>query len=191
MKKLIGIVALLALFASPALAQTNPWGTQAVPIQVTVQEMVEMWTGLANVNLTIGNAGGNGGETNAVSGTVTHLSNVAVNVSVQLTAGDIPNNTQFHILIKPTAGWSMLSTATAEKVISWRRDGADYVNGATEVPPSNVNVYPKDLTVVAFSASASSSMVNVPIQYFAQAPNGLPQTPGMTPFTVTWTISEQ
>ena len=198
MKKLLGIMAVVALMAVPALAAApvNPWqGAQTdVPINVTVQQMVELMTDVTPVLLTIGNAGGNGGSANAVSRNVTHLSNCPVQISVGL-VGDIPMNTQFHIIINPTGtpipAWSTLSLATVSKVISWRREAGGY-SGATEVPATNVTgVTPGTPgSTPAFTGVASGSMVNVPVQYFAQAPNIMPQDVGaQTTFTVIWTIA--
>jgi hypothetical protein len=196
-----GLLAAAAMgFAAPAMAQTNPWhpGQTTVPITVTVQEMVELFTDVTAVPLEIVDAGENQGAANAVSRVVNHLHNVDVDVSVEID-DDIPDNSQFHVIIEPTnAAWTTSNGVTgpaAEKVVSWRREGGVYsaASGGFDNQESATGVGDQ---VIAFSrlANAPSTLGDpdavVDIQYFADARNVMPAT-GAETFNVIWTIAEQ
>ena len=188
----VSVLALAVVgFAAPAMAQTNPWapGQTTVPITITVGPMVELFMGdpPAAVPLTIVDAGENQGSVSAVSGTMTHIHNVNVDVSAAID-GDIPNWTQFHILINPAAAWALPPASGAEKTLSWRRDGAGYI-GADGAFPNQVSGTATNAPLQAFyrTANAPTGAVET-VQYFADARNGMPNV-GVTGFNVVWTIA--
>jgi hypothetical protein len=181
----------VAALATPAMAApVNPWhpAQTTVPIIITVEQMVELYTNTANVPLSIADAGENGGSTRAVERTLYHLHNVPVNVFAQID-GNIPNWTQFHILINANTVWVDGPSSDAEKTISWRRDAGGYIpaDGAfdNQVSATGINT-----PVLAFSAAANNPTASdESVQYFADARNGMPAY-GVNPtFNVVWTIA--
>ncbi|MEX0655613.1 MAG: hypothetical protein WD534_14065 [Phycisphaeraceae bacterium] len=192
---LMGIAA-MGMMAAPAMAQSNPWSPDqtTVPVTVTVEEMIEMNTGTAAVGLSIVDAGENQGSANAVDRTVNYISNVDIDVFVEID-DDIPDNTQFHVLVNPASSWTVPGDANAEKVISWRREqGSGYIsatgNFANQVSSAGVGD-----TVLAFSDVASApGQLNdnqMPIQYFADSRNYMPEAGVQPSFNVVWTIAAQ
>jgi hypothetical protein len=196
MLKTISVAALTVAtlgFAGSAMAvPVNPWepGQTVVPITITIAEMVELYTDTTNVPLTIADGGENGGSTRAVSRTLTHLHNVDVNVSAAID-GDIPNWTQFHILVNPAATWALPTASGASKTLSWRRDGGGYT-GADGGFPNQVSGAGINAPLLAFSAAANNPSGDVEdIQYFADARNGMPAAATAPTFDVLWTIAKQ
>lgn len=190
-KFVLSLAAVAAISATSAMAQTNPWAPAqtTVPITVTVQPMIELFTGTGAVGLSIVDAGENQGSATAVQRTLTHLHNVPATVSAEID-GNIPDNTQFHILIDPVAVWANPTASGASKTISWRREGGAYT-GATGAFPNQVSSAGVGSPVVAFSApsnAAGAGTSTKPIQYFADARNVMPAT-GSETFNVLWTIT--
>lgn len=192
-KLYLGVAAMAALSATSAMAQTNPWAPAqtTVPITVTVQPMIELFTGTAPVGLSIVDAGENQGEANAVQRTLTHLHNVSATVSAEID-NNIPDNTQFHILIDPTPGWTSSLNANAAKVISWRREGGVYsaASGgfANQTSSAGVGSANKVTAFTAASNAGGAGTSTKQIQYFADSRNVMAAT-GSEAFNVVWTIS--
>jgi hypothetical protein len=190
---LLGIAALG--FAVPAMAAppVNPWqGTQTdVPVNINVNPMIELYTDVTPVNLQIVDAGENQGSTQAVGRVLHHLHNVGVDVSAQIDT-DIPDNTQFHILINPAAVWATPGASGASKTISWRREGGVYIGADGGFPNQTSSLGTgSGNAVLAFhdAANAPSGNQLMPIQYFADARNVMPAI-GSAGFHVVWTIAE-
>lgn len=195
MKNLTASIAALAVlgFAGAASAQSNPWapGQTTVPITVTVQEMVELYTSVApTVALEIVDAGDNQGSAKAVQRTLTHLHNVPVKVSASID-GDIPNNTQFHILIDPVPSWVAMADSGASRTLSWRREGAGTYSAASGGAPNQVSGTGVGNAVEAFTAAVNAPGTGTvrTIQYFADSRNAMAAV-GSAGFNVVWTIAK-
>lgn len=200
MRKLfIGIaaVALLALFAVPTMADYDPWAPDQtkVAVKVIVEEIAEVFTDTSLVTLKIENCGNNKGGINAVQRDIKYLSNVDFDVLVSID-GDIPDWTQFHILINPTSTtWLLLANSGADKTINWRLENT-YQPAASGGATPQVTVTAINDPVAAFSGSAftdgltARSIKIVPVQYFADARNAIPDVnqTGVL-FNVVWTIA--
>ena len=192
-----GLVGLAAVaFAVPALAvPVNPWAPAqtTVPVNINVNAMIELYTDVSPVSLQIVDAGENQGSTQAVSRVLHHLHNVDVDVSASIDA-DIPNDTQFHILINPAASWASPSASGASKTLSWRREGGVYI-GADGGFPNQISSTGVGNSLLAFHAVSNAPVIGtdpaalVPIQYFADARNIMPAI-GSAGFHVVWTIAE-
>ncbi len=196
-------LAMLGL-AAPAMAQAvNPWAPDqtTVPVNINVGAIIELYTspnllGGGTVNLQIVDAGNNQGSVNAYPSVVNHLHNVDVHVTVEID-DDIPDDTQFHILIEPVASWVEPADADTQRTVSWRRQGGVYsaASGGFDNQVSSGGVGPT-FAVLAFSATANAPVTSgdpdavKDIQYFADARNVLPAI-GNESFHVIWTISEQ
>lgn len=188
-------IAALALSATSALAAgppVNPWAPAqtTVPITVTVQPMIELYTQVAPVALQVVDAGENQGSANAVQRTITHLNNVAATVSAEID-NDIAFNTQFHILIDPVASWAAPGASGASKTLSWRRDGAGYLP-ATGAFPNQISSAgagsANKLTAFSAPINAGGPATVKNIQYFADLRNVMAVT-GSNSFNVIWTIA--
>lgn len=191
-------LAMLGL-AGPAMAQAvNPWApTQTtVPININVNAMIELFTGTGLVPLQIVDAGENQGSAQAVSRILHRLSNVPVDISAYIDA-NIPDNTQFHILINPAnPAWLTGAGANPVKTLSWRREGGVYIGAdggfANQVSGAGIG---SGNSLPAFSAAANapvaccSAATDTPIQYFADARNVMPAI-GSAGFNVVWEIAQ-
>lgn len=198
-KLVIGIaaVALLALFAMPAMGDFDVWAPDqtTVPVKVIVEEIAEVYTDTSLVTLTIENCGDNKGGANAVQRNIVYISNVAFQVSAKIDA-DIQRYTQFHILIDPTDDtWVLMADSGAAKTISWRRDEGGYI-AADGGAPNQVSVLGVGIWEAAFSGvaftngEAARSSKSMPVQYFADARNFMPDlNVAGQDFNVVWTIA--
>jgi hypothetical protein len=191
MKKLLGILAVVALLAVPVMVMA---GTQvndqqySLPVTVTVEKNVSMWAGQQSVGLSL-----NGGPANADAkdGTLDYISNVSANISVKVT-GTLDPNVNFFIF--PTPNLSTLTTAAAIKAELNSGGGTlPHLGGAAS--PTGALIW--NTTVLAganpaqtFGATVpvSKSISVLPVIYAADAPNALPD-PQATVLTVLWTIA--
>lgn len=196
-KIVLSLAAVAAMSATSAMAQyvpTNPWqGTQTtVPITVTVQPMIELFMDTTVVPLQIVDAGENQGSNKAVSRIVNHIHNVPATISAELD-GEIPDNTQFHILINPATTWTAPTASGAQKTLSWRKEGGVYQAGATGAFPGQVTIPGPNISEMAFTdgSNAGGGDTTMPIQYFADSRNVMASVnaPGGQLFNVLWTIT--
>jgi len=185
----VAAVAFLAVGASPALAGSppgddlhgSPWLTE-VPVTVSVAEVTELYMDNSPVSLEITDGGAVNDDSRAVR-SVTYLSNVDIDVSVEI-EGDTLNGINFYIVVNPDtpAVWDYEFTGNhlAEAVILYHRDGAGAYTG--NVPGT---LYP------AFSRVATPAGETTPIVYAAQigAPWVVPDAGNTASFTVVWTIA--
>lgn len=167
MKKLLGIVALVAICGTMALGGQDTPQTYTVPVTVTVAPVVSMWSGGA-VALTL--SGKNAENSDAVESSITYINNVAAQISVAV-SGALTPNVNFFIFAQGDA-----AAATAAMVVN---------AGA----PAGTVAYTINGSAVLFkSVGTSLSSVTLPVVYAADAPNALPDTGSML-LTVTWTIA--
>lgn len=214
MRKLfIGIaaVALLALFALPVMAdvEANPWDDCCdVQVLITIPQMAELWSNLGTAQerqsaspagVKVTNAGGIIPAEGIAEDTLTHLSNIGVDVSVELSSSPnhIPEWTRFHVIVAPSnrgsyncvfawggdagatfsLGSISITNVNAANIITWdRRAGTTYVGNLP------------DTAYDAFSGSATTNSVGHLVDYAVDAIHGMPATGSMTP-TVIWTIA--
>jgi hypothetical protein len=192
-KVTIGLAALAAAgFATSAMA-ANPWapGQTTVPVTITVQEMTELFTDVTPVGLSIVDSGENQGSAQAVTRMINHIHNVGVDVSASID-NNIPDNTQFHILVGPAASWATPAASGAEKTVSWRREGGNYI-AADGGFPNQVSSSGVGNAVLAFSAAANAGNgdpTTKTVQYFADSRNVMAAV-GSAAFNVVWTIAPQ
>lgn len=189
MKKLLGIMAVLAMIAVPMIAGTQVNDQQySLPVTVTVEKNVSMWAGEPSVGLSL-----NGGMANAdaKAGTLQYISNATANISVKVT-GTLDPNVNFFIF--PGTNASGLSDAAAIKAeLNSGGGNLPHLGGAGA--PNGALIW--NSTVLAganpaqpFGATVpvSKSISILPVIYAADAPNALPD-PQATVLTVLWTIA--
>ena len=119
-KVTVAIAALAAVgFAGAAMAETNPWhpGQTKVPVKITVETIAEVWVDkdAPRVDLKIQNGGTNHGYRNAVTRDV-YLSNTSLQVAASIANGDIPNNSNFIVLVNPSArAWELVDRSRRQQ----------------------------------------------------------------------------
>lgn len=184
MKKVtVALAALAAVgFAGAAMAENNPWapGQTTVPVTITVEEIAEVWTNTAPVNLVIQNGGTNHGAANAVTRDLFHLSNANIQVSASIggNTANIPNDSSFLVLVNPAnPAWTSYDQAGAQSVLRWTKTGSSFTSGAIGTPQH------------AFNAGPAADAVTKTVQYFAYSDGPLSQDIGTKGFDLIWTVA--
>ncbi len=162
MKKFMAILAavgMVMMFGTVAFAGNgSPWDTE-VPVTVNVLPMTELWMDNGAVTLNITDGGGVNSDSRAVR-SVTYLSNIPINVSVQIT-GDIIDGTYFYIVITPDVPtlWDNEGNSAVngeENLITFLRQNGSYIGN---IPLTDY---------AAFSRGATYSSASTPVVYAAQ-----------------------
>jgi len=187
MRKLLTGITVAALLAVPAMAAE--W-TDSAMATITVEKMYSLW-GLADFNLTVEDvAGGGVGPNGKFHGQVIFLSNCDVNVNVKV--DEIPNSTEFHIVVNPNPqnfDWRFVTDEGDPHLTSWdawllwdrNHDGSYKTGGNRYEPNTFVPVYT--------SHAPFSPATTIPVDYGIQVcSEGTMPVPGVYITTITWQI---
>ena len=183
----ITVAALAALLAVPAMAAE--WEDSATAT-ITVEKMCSLW-GLEDFSLTVEDvAGGGVGPNGKFHGQVIFLSNC--NTDVYVKVDQIPNSTEFHIVVNPNPtnlDWRSVTTELSPHLTSWdawllwdrNHDGSYKTGGNRYEPNTFVPVYT--------SHAPFSPSTTIPVDYGIQlCSEGTVPAPGTYTTEITWQI---
>ena len=182
MKKVLGILAVVALLVAPAMAVVDP--PQNVPVTINVAQNVAMWSNDASIALTL-----NGGMQNgdAVAGSLSRIHNVDAKLTVQVT-GTLPTPSV------PGGGVNFFIFSAGNAATIKAQMANDTLPGGS-YNPTGALVWTKAIIEGANPAlpfggtlTKTASILSVPAIYAANAPGDMPD-PQAINLVVTWTIA--
>lgn len=181
MKKLLGILAVVALLAVPVMAA--PANTDDVTVTITVEDNIGMWSNQAAIGLSLAGGMQNG---DAVAGSLSRIHNVDAQLTVDV-AGTLPTPSV------PGGGVNFFIFAAGDAATIKAQMFNDTLPGGSYAPTGAL-VWTKAIIEGAnptqnfgSTLTKTPTILSVPVIYAANAPGDLPDPQGIA-LTVTWTI---